>query len=62
MDLTIHIIGISIFLGIVLSVIWSCTLLRKILIIINKFCKKPFYDENKHLIDSWDALNHEKDP
>lgn len=58
MDLTIHIIGISLFVGIVLSVIWSCTLLRQLLITFNKFCNEPFYDESKNLIEDWNALNH----
>lgn len=58
MDYTIHIIGISIFIGLVLSVVWSCTLLRHLLIRFNKFCNKHFYNENKNLIEHWDALNH----
>jgi len=62
MDLTIHIIGISIFAGIMLSVIWSCTLLRQLLIIFNKFCNEAIYDESKNLIESWDALNHKYGP
>ena len=62
MDLTIHIIGIAIFVGIVLSVIWSCTLLRLLLIRFNKFCDEPFYDENKHPFEDWDALNHKYGP
>ena len=50
------ILGVSIFLSIILSIVWTVCILDKILLKINRLFNIKFYDENKHPIEDWDAL------
>lgn len=56
MDLRLHVIGILMVIGVLLSILWANYVLKSFLKFLNKKLNKPIYDESKDLLNDWDAL------